>query len=131
MHEISSFLSRYSEGFGWVVKLPFTTNSHGRHFCLKSGKLPLCCVCLNMLCLIISGFYADNVYNALRNIVSDFGDLYPYAMLQPTLANRKEYKVILLNKKAIYFTSKKVDLDLDFHISSYNLYIYIGHCIWQ
>jgi hypothetical protein len=37
--EVAAFLGTYSEGAGWVVKLPFTTNSHGRHFCLTIGKL--------------------------------------------------------------------------------------------
>ena len=37
-YEIHKFLDHNTEDEGYVVKLPFTTNKHGRYFCKTRGK---------------------------------------------------------------------------------------------
>jgi hypothetical protein len=76
--ELEMFLRRHNEGHGWVVKLPFVTVREGMKFCKTETE----------------------VYRALDCIVGKFGGRIPYAMVQPCLDNRKEYKVVVLNGKA-------------------------------
>jgi hypothetical protein len=73
--EINSFLDQHNEGLGWVVKLPFVTMREG----------------------MIYAKQRSNVYKALEIMAAKFGNRIPYAMIQPRLLNRKEYKVIVLN----------------------------------
>ena len=40
----------------------------------------------------------------LKSHADQFGALFPYAMVQPTLFNRYEYKVVVLNGIARYIT---------------------------
>ena len=76
--DLHNFLGRHNEGCGWVVKLPFVTVREGLKFCKT---------------------YMD-VCKALDFATGKFGGRIPYAMVQPCLANRKEYKVVVLNGKA-------------------------------
>jgi len=76
--DLSAFLRKYNEGYGWVVKFPFVTVREGIKFCKKES----------------------DVLKALDISAGKFGGRIPYAMLQPCLANRKEYKVVVLNGKA-------------------------------
>jgi len=78
--EVLEFADSNDEGCGWVLKLPFTTNGEGLKFC----KTP-----------------ADVIKQAHKNAV-DFGHRMSYSMLQPCLANRKEYKVAVVDGKATF-----------------------------
>jgi len=50
---------------------------------------------------------SDDVITKLRKSAREYGPWFPYAMLQPTLLNRMEYKIVVLNGKAIYITGGK------------------------
>ena len=50
-------------------------------------------------------FHTAHVFSTFRQIIDDFNAMYPYAMVQPKLRNRKEYKVVVLAKKAAYISS--------------------------
>jgi len=78
--EILEFTSSHDEKHGWIVKLPFTTNSEGISFCKTTV----------------------DVLAAAQSKYDKFGHRIPYAILQPCLANRKEYKVVLLGGEALY-----------------------------
>jgi len=72
------------EGCGWVVKLPFVTNQ------------------------IVKGLKTKaDVIKKLHSIFNkDNQGIYPYAMIQPCMKNRKEYKVVYIpSKSIIYVTS--------------------------
>ena len=71
------------EGMGWVVKLPFVTNQ------------------------IVKGIKTkEEVYKKLAKIFNDdFRGIYPYAMIQPCMKNRKEYKVVYIPSKNITYIS--------------------------
>jgi hypothetical protein len=75
--DLQSFMNRHNEGLGWVVKFPFVTVHEGLKFCRTEF----------------------DVLKALDVAVGKFGGRIPYAMVQPCLANRKEYKVVVLNGK--------------------------------
>jgi len=75
--DLDSFLGSHMET-GWVVKLPFTTVHEGMSFCLTK----------------------DEVYSALCVKAQRFAWRIPYALVQPRLSNRREYKVVTLNGKA-------------------------------
>jgi hypothetical protein len=62
------------------LKLPFTTNGEGLKFCKTTG----------------------DVINQARKNAADFGHRMSYSMLQPCLANRKEYKVTVVDGKATF-----------------------------
>ena len=78
--EVLEFTDSNDEGCGWVLKLPFTTNGEGLKFC----KAP-----------------ADVIKQARKN-AAEFGHRMSYSMLQPCLANRKEYKVAVVDGKATF-----------------------------
>jgi hypothetical protein len=81
---IDDFLDNCNEeGCGWVVKLPFVTNQ------------------------IVKGLKTkDEVIKKLRSIFSnDKQGIYPYAMIQPCMRNRKEYKVVYIPSKSIVYVS--------------------------
>jgi len=77
---VTEFIKRHDEGCGWVLKLPFTTNEEGLKFC-KS---------------------LEDIIHMARKNARDFGHRLSYSMLQPCLANRKEYKVCILDGKATF-----------------------------
>ena len=78
--EILKFTEQYDEGHGWILKLPFTTNGEGLKFCKTVG----------------------DIFNGIRINALEFGGRLSYSMLQPCLANRKEYKIIILQGHAKY-----------------------------
>lgn len=81
--ELKAFLREHTEGCGWVVKPPFCTNCEGVTFCKT----------------------AEDVYGVLHSMEETFfeRDL-PYLMVQPTLVNRKEYKVVCLKRVPKYIS---------------------------
>ena len=85
---IYAFLENCNEeGCGWVVKLPFVTNQ------------------------IVKGI--KNKADVIRRLSSVFNNdsrgIYPYAMIQPCMKNRKEYKVVYIPERNItYVTSTRV-----------------------
>jgi hypothetical protein len=78
--EILQFTELHSEGNGWIVKLPFCTNGEGMAFCKTEG----------------------DIIDAIERRKQEFGHRFSYALLQPCLKNRKEYKVVLLNRRALF-----------------------------
>jgi len=74
------FIEDNDEGCGWVVETPFSTNCH------------------NMK-------YAKSLDEIIQKIKIQYKDLYhsiPYTMVQATMANKKEYKVVLFNCEPRY-----------------------------
>lgn len=71
------------EGEGWVVKFPYTTNRNGLRYVHNVEQL-------------ISTLYAR---------YEQFGTIIPYAMLQPCMANKREYKLVYLNGQFSHFAS--------------------------
>ena len=81
---INNFLDNCNEeGCGWVVKQPFVTNQ------------------------IVKGLKTkDEVSKKLSSIFNnDNHGIYPYAMIQPCMKNRKEYKVVYIPSKSIIYVS--------------------------
>jgi hypothetical protein len=81
---IDDFLDNCNEeGCGWVVKQPFVTNQ------------------------IVKGLKTKSeVIKKLRSIFSkDSQGIFPYAMIQPCMKNRKEYKVVYIPSKSIVYVS--------------------------
>jgi len=78
-----NFLSNHSEGCGWVVKAPFTTNGEGVSFCKTK----------------------EDVLEALRRDQKKFAprDI-NYLIVQPCLENAKEYKVVCLGGHPQYIS---------------------------
>jgi hypothetical protein len=81
--KILSFMERHPGYQGWVLKLPFCTMSKGLKFATTM----------------------DQVLQRLALIIREYGESVPYVMLQPKLANRQEYKVVVLNGEAKYYTN--------------------------
>jgi hypothetical protein len=80
--DIQRFMLRIDEGKGWVVKMPYVTNTKVK-FCRTFEQV------LNALDLIFNKGFA------------------PYAMLQACMINRREYKVVCLNSEPIYIAHIK------------------------
>ena len=92
LETLKSFCSQYNEGYGWVVKAPFTTNCSCRYF----AKSP------------------ENVITYLEKICLEYGpnesrghSLIPYVLIQPCMKNMKEYKVLVFDAKPLYVLSSK------------------------
>jgi hypothetical protein len=95
------FIEKNNEGRGWILKTPFTTNGHNKRYAHSLEDI---------ICKIA------NQYETLKEIL-------PYTMVQATMANKKEYKVVLFkgearyisrgptNKKGIAFSSKPELMD--------------------
>jgi hypothetical protein len=77
---IVAFISLHDEGKGWMVKLSFTTNSERLSFCNSGAE----------------------ILRAVEISESMCGHRMSYALLQPCLANRREYKVVVLEGTAKY-----------------------------
>jgi hypothetical protein len=75
---INAFVENGDEGQGFVVKPPFETNCGPR---------------LLKFCRVESGI--NGIYSALNQLNVNCYPRLPYVMIQPTMQNRKEYKVIL------------------------------------
>ena len=65
------------------MKTPFTTNGHNKRFAYSLEDI------INKIA---------NQYEALKEVV-------PYTMVQPTMTNKKEYKVVLFNGEARYIST--------------------------
>jgi hypothetical protein len=85
--DINKFLDKYNEGKGWVIKLPFVT--------LREG--------------MIYASTKSDVYSGLELVAAKYGNRVPYAMIQPWLVNRKEYKVIVCNGRASHILPQKAN----------------------
>ena len=83
--ELHCFLERNNEGRGWVLKFPFVTVKEGMKFCKTKAEL----------------------LHQLDIATGKFGGRIPYAMVQPCLVNRKEYKVVVLDGKAHHILPQK------------------------
>ena len=74
------FIGENDEGCGWIVKTPFSTNSHNKK-------------------------YAHSIDEIIQKIKIQYDDLHhsiPYTMVQATMENRKEYKIIFFNCEPRY-----------------------------
>jgi hypothetical protein len=90
MREIREFVAMdYKENEGFVVKPPFETNCgpHLLKFCKQSAGV-------------------DAVFRAVEMLSGNCYPRLPYVMIQPTMRNRKEYKVVLFNGKYQYVNYK-------------------------
>jgi hypothetical protein len=70
------------ENNGWVLKAPYTTNSHYIRYPKNF----------------------ENVVQYIKNANRDLFETMPYVMLQPCMQNRKEYKVVLFNQEVQYLS---------------------------
>ena len=84
---IYRFINNYSEGCGWIVKAPFTTNCDCRIFCHSLEK----------------------VMSAVSSAETRFGRQFSYLMLQPVMQNRREEKVVLFNGEPCYIADKSIN----------------------
>ena len=89
MSPIHEFLRNEDIGNGWVVKAPFTTNSHGVRFCSASS--------------------GDAVWRTIQALSTLMGSIVPYVILQPRLRNKKEYRFLCLDGKVVYKVLKNAD----------------------
>ena len=80
---IIRFCTKNYEGCGWVVKMPNTDNGNAMKICPT----------------------IDAVFRALDIFSRKYDGMIHYAMIQPCMSNRKEYKVVLHNGKAKYIAS--------------------------
>ena len=85
--DINKFLDTHNEGIGWVIKLPFVTMREGMIFAAKRV----------------------DVFRGLELVAFKYGSRVPYAMIQPRLVNRKEYKVIIYNGRASHILPQKAN----------------------
>jgi hypothetical protein len=77
-----------NEGNGWIVKLPYVTNSRVR-----------VCKSIEAILLAIEGI-RNRVFNG------DMPDI-PYVMIQPRMANNYEYKIVCFNMVPQYIGMTK------------------------
>lgn len=77
------FINQYTEGDGWVLKLPFSTNAQ----------------------TVTMGVDTVDILPAIRVHYRQFGDIIPYTMLQPRMSNRKEYKFVFFGGEFQYIAS--------------------------
>jgi hypothetical protein len=85
--DINKFMEKYNEGKGWVIKLPFVTMREG----------------------MIYASTKSDVYSGLELVAAKYGNRVPYAMIQPWLVNRKEYKVVLFNGRASHILPQRAN----------------------
>lgn len=77
---IALFMAKTNYEKGWVVKMPYTTNCEYIKICRDLVE----------------------VIDALRAACSIYFGRIEYAMLQPCMRNRREYKVVMFNKQPQY-----------------------------
>lgn len=138
---IIHFTENNTEGLGYVVKFPFVTNSEGIrypksyvqvslslslltlsvYFIPVSNELYLTITCLRYLTSRKSNslFSFLKVFQDLLNASIKFENRIPYAIIQPCLANRMEYKLIL--HKGIHLC---ISNNLSYHLLKNSLYIF-------
>jgi len=84
LHYIVPFLCRFieenDEGCGWIVKTPFSTNSHNKKF----------------------AFSLDEIVQKIKIQYDDLYHSIPYTMVQATMENKKEYKIVFFNCEPRY-----------------------------
>jgi len=102
-----------TEGSGWILKLPFQTN--------QRVKFPKTC---------------EEIYKFLRAYHNKPEYcMMPYAMLQPCMSNRQEYKIVCVNGKAcsVNFMEKCVgkSFSSDPHADISNFAEYAVHLLHQ
>jgi hypothetical protein len=76
------FIKDNDEGRGWIVKTPFSTNGHNKR-------------------------YANSVEDIIKKITMQYKTLkevLPYTMVQATMVNKKEYKIVLFKGEARYIS---------------------------
>ena len=83
LRDLEWFMQGHDEGRGWVVKMPFVTNCEGLQYCQSP----------------------ERTIKMIEHTIERFHDRVPYLMIQPCLANKKEYKVVVLNGEAKYLLS--------------------------
>ena len=64
------------------MKTPFTTNGHNKRY----------------------AYSLEDIINKIANQYETFKEVLPYTMVQPTMTNKKEYKVVLFNGEARYIS---------------------------
>jgi hypothetical protein len=72
------FIKDNDEGRGWIVKTPFTTNGQNKK-------------------------YAHSLEEIIKRITQQYDTLkevLPYTMVQATMVNKKEYKIVLFKGEA-------------------------------
>ena len=79
---IQNFLYEVDEGKGWVVKSPYVTNT----------KVAFCSTAEKVLAAIETASE-----KSARSLSQN-----PYTMIQPTMSNRKEYRVVCLGMEPLY-----------------------------
>jgi hypothetical protein len=77
---VDTFINANDEGCGWILKAPFTTNCQFIRFCKDKAT----------------------IFRYINIATKKFLYILPYVMLQACMANRKEYKVVVINQKALY-----------------------------
>jgi hypothetical protein len=80
LRDLEWFMQGHDEGRGWVVKMPFVTNCEGLQYCHSP----------------------ERVIKMVEHTIQCFHGRVPYLMIQPCLANKREYKVVVLNGEAKY-----------------------------
>ena len=64
------------------MKTPFTTNGHNKRY----------------------AYSLEDIINKIANQYETLKEVLPYTMVQPTMTNKKEYKVVLFNGEARYIS---------------------------
>lgn len=78
--KIAHFMAKTNSEQGWVVKMPYTTNCEYMKICRDLAE----------------------VIDALKAACSIYFGRVDYAMIQPCMRNRREYKIVMFNKKPQY-----------------------------
>ena len=89
---LENFCRAHNENEGWVVKLPFITHSEGIDF--------------------VKTF--DGIMERFEFLMKNFSRRIPYAMVQPKLCNRKEYRIVVRKGKAEYTVPITVGVSVHF-----------------
>jgi hypothetical protein len=81
--DVESFMLENDEGCGWVLKAPFTTNCQFIRYCKDKVAIE----------------------NFIELATKKYLYILPYVMLQACMKNRKEYKVVVINQRALYLAN--------------------------
>ena len=89
---LQNFCRSHNENEGWVVKLPFITHCEGIDF--------------------VKTF--DGIMERFEYLMKNFSCRIPYAMVQPKLRNRKEYRIVVRKGRAEYTVRLTVGVNVRF-----------------